>query len=306
MTSDHSRIVSRYAKTAYLAYDSDEAGIRAADKAMKLLNEVGVETKVIRITGAKDPDEYIKAYGSAAFSKLLSGSVGQVDYKLNNIISKYDMNNPDEKLVALRESCDMLSGLSSAIKRDIYIQRLAELTGVKQDSIRAQIEGSKRRNSRKSAEQFKAENQKKTMHFNDRVNTQAVTFPSAVEIEERILGIIMLYPEEFSKSDSVKSEDFVTDFSRSVFERLSQLYESDSTDISALNEFFDTEQMARIYDMIQRRRELTSNGLAVLNEQIKALKDEKLRIQSKNKKISTDDELSDVLEKLRRAKGVGN
>ncbi len=144
ITPEHARIVSRYAKTAFVAYDSDEAGKRAADKALKLLSEVGVECRVLRITGAKDPDEYIKNYGSAAFSKMLYGSVGQTDYRINEIVSKYDLNNPDEKLKALRECCDMLAGIYSPIKQDIYIQRLSELSGIPQESIKRQVEGSKR------------------------------------------------------------------------------------------------------------------------------------------------------------------
>jgi len=304
VTPEHSRIVARYAKTAYLAYDSDDAGKKAADKAIRLLGEVGVETKVIKINGAKDPDEYIKKFGVASFSTLLSDSVGQIDYRLNNILVKFDLANPDEKLRALRECCDMLSGIFSDIKRDIYIQRLSELTGIKQDSIASQIKSSKRHTEKKMNEHMNTENQKKLLHFNDRVNPDAVTCPAAVEIEERILGILMLFPEQFSKCDSVTPDDFVSSFNKSVFEKLSELYGGETTDISSLNEFFNPEQMSRIYDMRQRRTELTSNGIAALNEQIASLKREKTRLEAKKNKVGTNDELQSMIERIRKDKGL--
>ena len=111
ITSDHARVVSRYAKTAYLAYDSDDAGKKAADKAMTLLNEVGVDTKIIRMKDAKDPDEFIKKFGAQSYAKLLTGSVGQIDFKLNGVLSKYNMNIPDEKLRAVDECCAVIASI---------------------------------------------------------------------------------------------------------------------------------------------------------------------------------------------------
>ena len=148
ITPEHARVVSRYAKRAYLAYDSDEAGKKAADKAMTLLNEVGVETKIIKIDGAKDPDEYIKKFGAQSFKKLLSGSVGQIDFKLNGILSKYNLSNPDEKLRAVDECCDVISTIYSEVKRDVYVQRLSQLTQIKTDSINARIAKGKKKAQR--------------------------------------------------------------------------------------------------------------------------------------------------------------
>ena len=122
ITSEHARVVSRYAKTAFLAYDSDEAGKKAADKAMTLLNEVGVDTKIIRMQNAKDPDEYIKKFGAESYAKLLSGSIGQIDFKLNGVLNKYNLDIPDEKLRAVDECCAVISGIYSEVKQDIYTE----------------------------------------------------------------------------------------------------------------------------------------------------------------------------------------
>lgn len=305
ITSEHARVVSRYAKKAYLAYDSDEAGKKAADKAMTMLNEVGVETKIIKMEGAKDPDEYIKKFGAEAFKQLLSGSVGQIDFKLNGILAKYNLANPDEKLRAVDECCNVIAGIYSEVKRDIYVQRLSQLTEVKTDSINARISKGRRKAEKQENIAKRESIQKKTLHFDDRINPEAVSCPVAVEIEERILGIIMLFPEEFAKCDSITEDDFVTSFSRRVFSAISELYKVNEADLSSLNESFTPEEISRIFDMKFRRQELSSNGTKALNEQIAALKKEKMRLNTVKKNIDSNDDLMDIIAKAKADKGVG-
>jgi len=300
ITSEHARIVSRYAKTAYLAYDSDEAGKKAADRAMKQLSDVGIDCKVITITGAKDPDEYIKKYGAASFSSLLHGSAGQIDYRLGEILSKYNLSIPDDKLRALNEACGMLADIASPVGRGVYIQRLSELTSVSKQNIERQVEIAEKKNSRRIAKNFKEHSTHQLLHFKDSVNKEAIVFPTAVEIEERIIGILILFPEEFSKCDEITADDFVTEFNKRVFSELSELYKSGITDISSFNENFSTEEVSRIFSMRERRSELCANGTAALNEQIVALKKEKLKIKTKNKKIETEEELLEIINRVRR------
>lgn len=304
ITSEHARVVSRYAKTAFLAYDSDDAGKKAADKAMTLLNEVGVDTKVIRMQNAKDPDEYIKKFGAQSYAQLLTGSVGQIDFKLNGVLSKYNMNNPDEKLRAVDECCKVISSIYSEVKQDIYIQRLSEISDVKVESIRSKINRDKRKSAGKAAAERRADTEKKTMHFDDRINPEAITNPAAVEIEERILGILMLMPEEYAKCDAITKEDFVTNFSARVFKALTDLYKENITDLTPLNEIFTPEEVSRIFDMRYKRSELSANGTAALNEQISALKKEKAKALVKANSISSDEDLMNLISKARRDKGV--
>ena len=304
ITSEHARVVSRYAKTAFLAYDSDDAGRKAADKAMTLLNEVGVDTKIIRMQNAKDPDEYIKKFGAESYAKLLSGSVGQIDFKLNGVLSKYNMNNPDEKLRAVDECCKVISSIYSEVKQDIYIQRLSEITGVKTESIRSMINRDRRKSAGKVKAERRVDTEKKTMHFDDRINPEAIANPVAVEIEERILGIILLMPEEYAKCDAISKDDFVTSFSARVFGAVTDLYKENITDLTPLNEMFTPEEVARIFDMRFKRSELSANGTAALNEQIAALKKEKMKAAAKTKNISSDEDLINLISKARKDKGI--
>ena len=102
ITEEHARIISRYTKKVIISYDSDEAGQKAANKAMLLLGKVGVEVRVLKMQGAKDPDEFIKKKGAEAFKSLLTESRTGFEYKLEAVLSKHDISQVEEKRRALR------------------------------------------------------------------------------------------------------------------------------------------------------------------------------------------------------------
>ena len=88
LTPEHAQLLSRYFPEAIIAYDGDGAGVSAAQRAIPLLERAGMKVRVLRITGAKDPDEFIKQYGRDAFLRLLDQSENQVDYRLEQIRKK--------------------------------------------------------------------------------------------------------------------------------------------------------------------------------------------------------------------------
>ena len=200
----------------------------------------------------------------------------------------------------------MLSGIASPVGRGVYIQRLSELTSVAKESIERQVAICEKKNTRKFAKDFKEQSTHKLMHFKDTVNKEAILYPAASEIEERIIGILLLYPEEFSKCDCIESNDFVTEFNKRVFDELSKLYKQGITDISSFNETFSADEVSRIFNMKERRSELTSNGTVALNEQIAALKKEKIKIQSKSTPIQSEEELLEIIERVRRENAEKN
>ena len=148
LTSDQARIISQYAKTVVLSYDSDEAGQKATKRASEMFAETGVKTKVLRISGAKDPDEYIKKFGAAKFKMLLEGSSSATEYALDSIKAKYDPDTPDGRLAILKDSIRYISGLSSPVERDIYASRLAGELNVSKDAIIMQMNDEIKRKNR--------------------------------------------------------------------------------------------------------------------------------------------------------------
>ncbi len=299
ITSEHARLISRFAKNVYLAYDSDNAGQTATNRAISMLADVGIDAKVLKITGAKDPDEYIKKFGPASFSKLLGVSEGQTDFKLNSILNKYDISLPDEKMKAVREACKMLAGEHSQIKKEVYASRLSELTGISIDTINAEIKYNSRAELRRVKNKFDEDMQKKLLKYDDKINLQAATNPKAVALEQRILGIFLLYPELFGEKCDLSKDDFITDFNKSLYVKLCELRDSGDFDVSSLNEYYSPQEYSYILAMRSARAKLSSNGSDTLNEQIKMLKS--LKASS-----DTEQDFTEFMQKIRADKKKGN
>ncbi len=305
LTPEQARIMSRYAKTLYVSYDSDAAGKRADEKAIKLLGEVGVEVKILKVTGgAKDPDEYIKKYGAESFRKLMGGASGQIDYRLGEIINKYNLDIPDEKLSMLNESCTLIATVYPELRREVYITRLSELTGISKDAIAIET---KRRTGYQRAAQKKEimkESENSLRHYGDRINPDAVKYSKAAETEEHILGILLLYPE-YLKGGELCEEDFLTEFNKNVFVALKgkiSLQDAGYFDISLLGDSFSPEQVGRIFGMYHRRRALTVNDKKTFLELVAALKKERERLESRKASDMTPEELARFFEKKRKNK----
>lgn len=303
ITPDQARLIARYAKTLYVSYDSDAAGKRADEKAIKYMNEVGVDVKILKVTGAKDPDEYIKKYGAESFRKLMSGASGQIDYRLNEIISKYNPDIPDERVSMLQEACALISTIYSDIKRDVYAMRLSEMTGTEKSAILSEVSRRMKKNGREEQKKFVKATEDSFRRYGDRINPDAMRNIKGATTEEQILGILLLYPEYIAKppASTLTKEHFITEFNRSVFSSLLELRErGESFEISDLNEFFTPEQMGRIHSMYRKRKELTVNDTATLTQLIAALKKEKEKETAKKAEDITLDELASYLQAKRK------
>ena len=98
ITQDQARLMSRYTKKVIICYDSDEAGQKAASKALKVIGDVGLDVRVVAVPGSKDPDEYIKTFGKDKFSAVLTEAKIEFEYKMDNILNKYDINLSQDKI----------------------------------------------------------------------------------------------------------------------------------------------------------------------------------------------------------------
>ena len=100
LTTEQAGIMSRYAKEVVICYDSDEAGQKAASRAIELLRPTGVLIKVISVPDGKDPDEFIRTYGNDGairFAQLIKNSGNDIEYRLQKVARNYNLNESDGK-----------------------------------------------------------------------------------------------------------------------------------------------------------------------------------------------------------------
>jgi len=277
ITSEQARIFAKYTKKVIISYDSDEAGQRAANRAMQLLGEVGLEVRVLRVPDAKDPDEYIRRYGADKFRRVLEGSRSGFQYKLDAILAKYDLTQPEDKIRASNECCVLISGYHTGVEREVYISQVAKHLGLPTDVIKNQVENilRKRIRDKKAEEQRKA--QASIRHVGDRVNPDAIKDVQAASAEETILGLMLIYPEYRAAaadgSAGLAVDDFFTDFGRKAFEAIVSLHLSEgSFSFPMLEQVFTPDEVGRLQRMEQARRSLAENGPTVFRAAIETLK----------------------------------
>lgn len=140
ITPDQARKISQYAKTVIIAYDSDAAGQNATQKAMRHFSEVGIQTKVLRMKGAKDPDEYIKKFGAERFRMLLEGADDAINFQLDQCEVGLDLRTESDRATLLQRATDVLVQISDPVTRDVYLMRTAEKCNISADVLRVNVQ----------------------------------------------------------------------------------------------------------------------------------------------------------------------
>lgn len=297
ITTEQARMMSRYTKKVIISYDADEAGQKAAMRAVKMLTDVGLDVSILKVPGAKDPDEYIKKFGADKFRQVLNASKSKFDYNLENILSKYDINLPQDKVKALHECEKLISETYFSAERDIYIQNISKLFGVDAKSIKSDVDRiiAKAATARRKEESNKIKQD--AIGYSDKVNPDYIKAPAAAKNEETLLGLLLLYPEHRKKvfeEGLVDEADFFTDLNKRIFCYLRDAYHSGDESHLDMDACFTPDERGRITKMKLNRMELTENGVDVLLEIIDRLR----RSVSKknNEKNSSLDSLTRLLE----------
>ncbi len=136
LTSGHANLLKRYTKEVYLTYDSDGAGVKAALRAIPILKEVGIVTKVINMRPYKDPDEFIKALGAEEYQKRIDQAENSFLFEIRIMQENYDMNDPESKTAFYNEIAQKLLGFSEELERNNYIEAVAEKYQIGFDNLR--------------------------------------------------------------------------------------------------------------------------------------------------------------------------
>ena len=125
-TSGHASLLKRYTKEVYLTFDSDGAGIKAALRAIPILKEVGLSTKVINMKPYKDPDEFIKALGAEAYQERIDQAENSFMFEIRILQQDYDMKDPEGKTAFQHETAKKLAQFPEEMERNNYIEAVAE------------------------------------------------------------------------------------------------------------------------------------------------------------------------------------
>lgn len=136
LTSGHASLLRRYTKEVYLTYDSDGAGVKAALRAIPILKEAGIVTKIINMQPYKDPDEFIRALGAEEYRKRIDEAENSFLFEIRILQESYDMGDPESKTAFYNEIAKRLLAFPEELERNNYIEAVAEKYRIGFDNLR--------------------------------------------------------------------------------------------------------------------------------------------------------------------------
>lgn len=294
LTDEQARLMAKYTKSVIISYDADAAGQRAADKAFGILSRVGLETRILKVENAKDPDEYIKKFGKNSFSELLGRSRSRFDFKFSSICEKNDIQTQEGLIRAIKETEEFIAMFPSEVERDIYARKASEKLKITFQSMKNDIQRIISLNRKREKTEREHSVIREAEGFGDRVNPDKIKNIGAANAEEAIIGILALYPELIPQASAepvaLTPDDFYTEFNRRVY--IEMLEQSGDFDIGMLGEKFTADEISRITKCMVARRALTENGIKVVRECA-----DKLRKIKKKENLSLEELIASKREK---------
>ena len=254
LTADHAKLLSRFTKEVVICYDSDSAGVQAANRAIPLLEKTGLKVRVLRVTGAKDPDEFIRKFGPDAFSRLLDQSENYVEYNLRQIQSKYDLSDPVQKTEFAREAAGMLAGLDSPVEREVYAGQVSDLTGIGKPALLQEI--GRARNSKLWAAKKKQTRRDMTpvTQVQPRARQMRYENTRSARAEEGILRLLMLDGGLIRETAGLEPEDFSSQYLGKIYAVLRRrLLEGRAIQLGMLEGELDREEIELLAEILRQK-----------------------------------------------------
>ena len=301
LTADHAQLLSRYTNEAVIAYDGDGAGVAAAQRAIPLLEKAGLKVKVLQMRGAKDPDEFIKAYGKDAFAKLLDESTNHIEYRLEKIKSKFDLKDDGQRIEFLREATGLIASLSSAVEREVYGGRAAQAAGISAEAMAQEVKKELRR--RVQREKKKQERHDLAPAANMQPDQKGLRYDNvrSAAAEEGVLRLVLLEPMLLEQADGLTGAEFSAPLLGKVFDLLRDRHRDGRTvNLGGLAATLTAEEMSHLARIADRPENL-GHAQRAMKDYITIIRMERLKQQG-----GSDEELLRAAqEKYRQAKSYG-
>lgn len=273
LTPEQVRLISRYCKEVILAYDADEAGQKALNKAIGLFSQTEVKVRIPNLVGGKDPDEIIKKYGAEKFGGMLDGASNEIEFALVNARKKYNLLTTQGKIDFLSEAMALLVNVSP-IEQDLYIQRLSEELGVEKQSIKIQLDDKiKKSRYRKSRSEYNKiiDN---SIRSNLKESFDMNTSTRGMKAQNRLIGLLMLYPSYIKYCDGFDENKLSEGFIRRVYslvcEKIASGYD---VDINSFGQYLSDDEIGRLTGMLVRSN-VSDNPEQEFRDCLKIINDE--------------------------------
>ncbi len=291
-TGLQANILKRYTQEVHLTYDSDEAGIKAALRAIPILKEAGLTTKVINLNPYKDPDEFIKALGVDEFNKRISNASNSFLFEIETLESNYNLSDPDNKTKFYNAIATKLLEFTEEIERTNYMETIAKKYNIEFENLRKLVNslGAKLSFTKEIVRPQTGTHNKKNIRDDGFRQSQKILLTWLIEdvtLFEKIKGIIE--PDDFFEDTYIKAANL-------LFMQYNN--EKNVTPAKVINYFESKEEQNEVASLFntQIHEEMsTIEKEKALNDTIKKIKQHSLELKSKNTDPTDISKLQDII-----------
>ena len=243
LTQQQGFLLRKNAQQVILSFDSDDAGQNAKIRAIEILQNMGLDLRVLQMEGAKDPDEYIVKYGNARFQNVIEKAVSILEFKVSLLEKELNLENVNDKIKFLNEIAKLIAKVDNTMEREIYIEKIAKRYQISKEAIYAEV--NKLTYARNQGE--KLLEKKKTVVVHPKQSTTQVS--QAIQKRENMILSILLTGDlnlyEVIKQN-VSWDEFKDELNHKIAKKLYEEFEKGNSNINGILDELDDEEQSHI------------------------------------------------------------
>ena len=241
LTTNQGWLLRRNAEQVILGFDADGAGQNAIMRAMEVMQNMGCDMRVLQMTGAKDPDEFIIKYGSARFQKLMNEAISLLEFRVKVLEQNLDLEVASDKVKFLNEIAKLIAKIDNTIEQEIYIEKLSKGYNISKEAIFGQVnklQYSSRTQTNNLEKPKPVVIHKKETKVDNNVSEEII------KRENTIISILINNPENFQMiKEHMKIEDFKYDLNIKIVKALYEELEKEDSNISLVVDKIEDEEI---------------------------------------------------------------
>lgn len=309
LTTNQGWLLRKNAEKIILGFDSDGAGQTAIIRAMEVMQNMGCDMRVLQMSGAKDPDEYVIKYGSARFLKLMNEAISLIEFKVKTLKQNLDLNVAGDKVKFLNEIAKLISKIDNSIEQEIYIEKISKGYNISKEAIFGQVNKLQYANKSKEKTLEKAKvvvpKQKEDTKISDDI----------IKRENIIIGILINNPEEYEfVKQNININDFQYEMNREIISKIYEELSKENRNISSIVDRIEdeplrnhlTEIMTEDYGIVDNKKAIQDIMKKYKKEKLEKKRDELVKEASIErdtiKKKKLEEELNNIILNLIKLK----
>ena len=253
LTQEHADLLSKYTNEVVLTYDGDQAGQNATQRAIPMLEKTGLRVKILRMQGAKDPDEFLKKFGADRFKLLLQGCENQAEYRLMSLQKQYDLNIDEQKVEFAKKAAELISTYSTAVEREIYGIKAAEMAKLTPEVMSLEIKKAFKR--RMAIERKVQEKKELELSAARQPRSRDIRYDNlrSAMAEETLIRMLQRDPSLFARGEKLQQGYFSVPMFGKIFDIWRNCWRQDlPLQTGSLAEVLNASEMAHLSGLLQK------------------------------------------------------